>query len=60
MDLVILVSDNQLWGDGRATGPTETPRLWYELKVNPDFLWPDPVAFQRMNQHSLSEHQDQK
>ena len=27
-ELVILVSDNQSWVDGRATGPTETLRLW--------------------------------
>lgn len=32
-DLVILVSDNQSWVDGRATGPTETLRLWEEFKV---------------------------
>ncbi len=31
--LVVLVSDNQSWVDGRATGPTETLRLWEEFKV---------------------------
>jgi len=33
-DLVVLVSDNQSWVDGRATGPTETLRLWEVFKVN--------------------------
>jgi 60 kDa SS-A/Ro ribonucleoprotein len=32
-DLVVLVSDNQSWVDGRATGPTETLRLWEVFKV---------------------------
>jgi 60 kDa SS-A/Ro ribonucleoprotein len=32
-DLVVLVSDNQSWVDGRATGPTETLRLWEAFKV---------------------------
>ncbi len=32
-ELVILVSDNQSWVDGRATGPTETLRLWEAFKV---------------------------
>jgi 60 kDa SS-A/Ro ribonucleoprotein len=32
-DLVILVSDNQSWVDGRPTGPTETLRLWEVFKV---------------------------
>jgi 60 kDa SS-A/Ro ribonucleoprotein len=31
-DLVILVSDNQSWVDGRATGPTATLRLWETFK----------------------------
>lgn len=36
-DLVILVSDNQSWVDGRAAGPTETLRLWEVFKVkNPE------------------------
>lgn len=32
-ELVVLVSDNQSWVDGRATGPTETLRLWEVFKV---------------------------
>jgi 60 kDa SS-A/Ro ribonucleoprotein len=32
-DLVIMVSDNQSWVDGRATGPTATLQLWEEFKV---------------------------
>jgi 60 kDa SS-A/Ro ribonucleoprotein len=36
-DLVVLVSDNQSWVDGRATGPTETLRLWEVFKFkNPN------------------------
>jgi len=36
-ELVVLVSDNQSWVDGRATGPTETLRLWEVFKVkNPN------------------------
>jgi 60 kDa SS-A/Ro ribonucleoprotein len=36
-DLVVLVSDNQSWVDGRAAGPTETLRLWEVFKVkNPN------------------------
>jgi 60 kDa SS-A/Ro ribonucleoprotein len=32
-DLVVLVSDNQSWVDARATGPTETLRLWEAFKM---------------------------
>lgn len=33
-DIVILVSDNQSWVDARATGPTETLRLWEAFRVS--------------------------